>query len=104
MTGEKEMVEKKTIAIGALSLALILSFTYIGVSGKQPNYYCSDKQQIAYCESLSSTGVTCYTLPGRLGGRTCSGGWKGIDYEQTAKVLKAQEVLCTERGCFDKKP
>ena len=62
------------------------------------NYKCDSKQQVAYCFNLSSTGVTCYTMPSRTGGKTCTEGWKGILSEKRNEgVYKEVCNPCNEK-------
>jgi len=89
-------METKTTIIGSLTLALILSWTYVGVSGQQPNYYCEEKQITAYCYDLSSTAKTCYTLPAKTGGKLCSEMWKEINFKEQPK---AKIEICRYEGC-----
>jgi hypothetical protein len=88
-------METKTTIIGSLTLALILSWTYVGVTGQQPNYACAEREVTAYCYDLSSTAKTCYTLPAKTGGKLCSEGWKLIDYREEKSKLQ----ICTYEGC-----
>lgn len=78
-------MEKQTYAIIASILIAVSSFTYVGVAGKEPTHYCEAKQIKANCESLSSTNVTCYTLPAKAGGKTCTGG-KWLEIPQPWQV------------------
>ena len=66
------------LSITAIIL-MIAGFTYFGLSGLEPNYYCSDKEIKAHCFDLSGgTGTRCYTNPTKTTWKVCSEGWKGI--------------------------
>ncbi len=75
------MVETKTIAGMTLLILLGLGFALVGNVDLEPNHYCEDRQIMAYCYTLSSTSKTCYTQPGRLGGKRCGLPWQQIAEE-----------------------
>ena len=86
-------MENQTKINAAFIIALIATWTYVGVSGVEPTHYCESRELKAYCSSLSSTSKTCYTLLAKTGGKRCTEGWKEIpeltieesqDYEYTA--------------------
>lgn len=62
----------KNAGIVGLSLAVLASMLL------QPNQYCQSREIQAYCYELSSSGYTCYTGPGKTGGKRCSGNWETI--------------------------
>ena len=73
-------MENKTILM-TLSILLATGFSYIGDGIETPTHYCEDRYFIAECDSLSSTGKTCYTLPLKQGGKRCSSIWQEISSE-----------------------
>ena len=73
-----------------LILALIATWTYMGVIDLEPNYYCEDREIKAYCYDFSSTMKTCYTLPGKTGGKRCSSLWKEIPQIQVEPEVSAE--------------
>ena len=75
------MADIKTYTTVSASLVALIAFGFLAVP--DPNYSCDSKRQVAYCFNLSSTKVTCYTLPAKKGGKTCSEGWKQIFEKRT---------------------
>lgn len=61
-------------------IAVLLSFGYVIASfGNQDGtHYCEATKTIQYCDKLSSTRITCYTLSNNLGAKRCSTEWKPI--------------------------
>lgn len=73
-------MDSKTIVM-TLSILLAAGFSFIGDGTETPTHYCDDRFFVAECDSLSSTGKTCYTLPLNQGGKRCSSIWQQISQE-----------------------
>lgn len=94
-------MDKTNIALIASLLALIGSFTYIGIDLSKstdsiplPNYYCEIQKTKAFCYSLSSTNVTCYTLENKKGGKQCSSKWIRIPSFSDVKKWRCDTQMC----------
>ena len=95
------------LSIVAITL-LIYSFIQVGDLDLEPNYACGEKVIKAYCYSLSSSGVTCYTQPDRTGGKQCRGGlWEEISFipseipsETSSHLSGSKRVHCSNKGCI----
>jgi len=92
-------------------LALIATFVYVGETDEfgvpinEPTHECRDKETKAYCYELTSSGKTCYTLPGRKGGKRCliEPYWEDIPVETItqipSQVTSSNTFPCTKDGC-----
>jgi len=98
-------METKDKAYIGVILAMLVGFTTVGILTREPTHYCEVKQIKAYCDSLSSTNVTCYTLPGKQGGKSCTGGvWKQIpvlvpEIVPNTVMTQPNKYLCNKDGC-----
>jgi len=97
------MNKTQTSINAVLILALIASFTYTGLEGREPTHYCESRELKAHCLELSSTLKTCYTLPGKTGGKRCTEGWKEIlevkiDQESITRG-NSKQYSCNSLGC-----
>lgn len=92
------------VGIGVI-FTLIVGFAVVGVLSIEPTHYCETKQIKAYCTELSGSGVTCYTLPVKTGGKRCDEGWKAIPIlPKTSETTinpdgRSNELICTKDGC-----
>ncbi len=94
-------MENQTKLNIAVILTLIATLTYVGVSEMTdtPTHYCEERQIKAYCYELSSTMKTCYTLPGKIGGKRCDI-WKEIPEPEITEVssgYSGKEYICPKR-------
>ena len=96
-------METQTIINVALMVALIGTFTYVGVEGQEPTHYCESRELTAYCYSFSPSTITCYTLPGKIGGKRCTENWKEIDFQEVINTNNAiKEYSCDNKECKEK--
>lgn len=100
----KMETEGKT-TIGIL-LALIATFLLVGDTDLEPTHYCEIKEIKAHCFEISSSGITCYTQPNKIGGKQCRGGqWEEIP-EEIENIKKSNygapsgDIHCTNKGCL----
>ena len=97
-----KMETQTKIAIGVV-LALIATYTLVGDTSLEPTHFCSDRELKAFCYDLSSTGKTCYTQPGRIGGKRCSPSWEVIPElieERILTTTATDKIHCTNKGCY----
>ena len=96
-------MENQTKVNIALIITMIAGFTVVGVINIEPTHYCESKQIKAYCTSVSPSGITCYTLPAKTGGKQCSEGWKEIPQIPIEIPLSgignSQRIVCDKEGC-----
>jgi len=97
-------METQTIINSALILALITTWSYVGISGLEPTHYCEDREITAYCYKLSSTNKSCYTVSITEGQKICSNGWKEIPIKIfSEKNISYDKVgiqyICGKYGC-----
>lgn len=90
-------MDKKDYTMITLSLALIVSLGFNVMP--EPTHTCESRELQAYCFDLSSTGKTCYTLPGSTGGKRCTEGWNEINKINIQKEISAKQWLCSVDGC-----
>lgn len=90
----------------AIFVAILTTWAFVGVSGVEPTHYCESRELTAHCMDLSSSGMTCYTLPSKTGGKRCSEGWKEIpiipktpDIPPNNIVSNAQQYKCSPERC-----
>jgi len=70
------MAELKDYAIGALTVALLVS---LGFALQPATHVCRDLMITMACNRLSSTGLTCYPTAGITAGKKyCASGWELI--------------------------
>jgi len=90
-------------------LALVASFSIVGLTNLEPTHYCESRQIKAYCHSLSPTEKTCYTLPNNTGGRRCTEGWQIIPFmpeevPEKENVIKSKHngkvSICNQENCI----
>jgi hypothetical protein len=71
------IAEIKDYAIGALTLALLISLGFAVQSDS--THLCRQTLTAMHCDRLSSTLKTCYPTPGTtLGKKVCPSGWELI--------------------------
>jgi hypothetical protein len=92
-------METQNVALILSIITLVSTFTYIGVIDKEPNYYCESRQVKAFCYDLSSTKITCYTLPAKTGGSRCTESWKQIPTLPQEATLTNVKYLCSKDNC-----
>jgi len=73
-------METRTILELTALLLVIAGFTTVGITTQDDTHYCLEREIKAYCYNLSSTMKTCYTLPGKVGGKRCIEEWKEIPF------------------------
>jgi len=88
-------MDKKNYTIITLSMFLLVS---LGLNvNPEPTHECDSREIQAHCFDLSSTGKTCYTLPGKIGGKRCTEGWQNI--EIIKQIANTKQYLCDNQGC-----
>jgi len=88
-------MDKKNYTIITLSMVLLVS---LGLNvNPEPTHTCDSREIQAHCFDLSSTGKTCYTLPGKIGGKRCLDKWDEI--VPTNSLIQAREWLCDNKEC-----
>ena len=72
-----ENEQLKNIAVGALTVALLISLGYN--LGPGDTHFCRDLDISMECNRISGTGMTCYpTENTTVGKKYCSSGWEEI--------------------------
>jgi len=98
-----ELISLGKVGIGALTLALLVSFGFIVAD--TDTHFCRDLELAMECDRLSSTGHTCYpTFGTRKGSKYCSSGWeeiiKAVDEIVPSGVAPgSKQWLCSHDGC-----
>ena len=105
LTDALDKMENQTIANILLTLAIIGAFIYVGETDEfgvpinEPTHECRDKEIKAYCYSISSSGITCYTQPDKTGGKQCRGGqWEEFSVIVSGTYSGNREH-CNSKGC-----
>ena len=95
-------MDEKLKGLALVGLLLyIASMMQVGDLDLEPNYYCEGRELKAFCYDLSSTGKTCYTQEGKIGGKRCTEGWKEIPKaEETPQATSgSSRDHCTSKRC-----
>ena len=88
-------MDKKDYTMILLSAALLIS---IGLDlMPDPTHTCDSRELKAHCFDLSPTGKTCYTLPGKIGGKRCLDVWDEIIIEPQYSGIR--QWSCIYGGC-----
>jgi len=85
-------MEKKTITYTMIGLSMVLLVSLGFNAMPEPTHQCDSRELEAYCFDMSSTGKTCYTLPGKTGGKRCLDGW--IEIEHIESKSNARQWCC----------
>lgn len=85
------MMENQTIINVGVILMMITGFAVVGPLDQESTHYCEEREIKAYCEELSSSSKTCYTLPAKQGGKRCSEGWEEIPFVPERVPVVQQE-------------
>ena len=94
-------MEKKTITYTMIGLSMVLLVSLGFNAMPEPTHQCDSRELEAYCFDMSSTDITCYTLPGRTGGKRCSEKWIEIEKEIKPTKNNAKQWLCNSKGCIE---
>lgn len=100
-------METQTKINAGLLAAIVIIYTYVGVSGMEPTHKCESRELTAYCYDMSESLKTCYTLPGtkQVGGKRCTEKWQDyssiITPEAPSYEQSGEQWIChTEpKGC-----
>ena len=90
-------MDKKDYVMVTLSLALIVSLGFNAMP--DATHECDSREIKAYCFDLSSTAKTCYTLPGKIGGKRCTEGWNEINHITDMSKMVGKQYLCNSIKC-----
>ena len=97
------MENQTKINIGLL-IALIATWSYVGLEGLEPTHYCESREVTSHCFDLSSGDepYRCYTNPTLTSWKTCSGGWDEIPENKVIEqkpVGSRRKWLCDVEKC-----
>lgn len=93
-------MSKMKTQIASLSIVFLIGFGYYFLSDiRESTHYCQDKKIVVHCESLSSSNITCYTLPLNQGGKRCLSSWISIGGFLTLDY-KGSQWYCEGRGIY----
>jgi len=95
----------KNYAIGTLTLALLISLGFAVTP--DDNFVCRSLEITKYCDRLSSTERTCYSVPGTTAGKKlCPEPWEEIAAVQQPHIITIYQQSnigtvwkCSSSGC-----
>jgi len=100
-----DKMENQTKMNAALIVALIATWSFVGVTNIEATHYCESRELTANCLDMSSTGKTCYTLPGKTGGKRCTEGWNEIPLYESRPIVptssNSKQYLCDSQRCIE---
>lgn len=83
----------------AITAVILATFAIVGNIDLEPTHYCESRELVAHCVSLSDSGITCYTLPGKTGGKRCSEGWKELSVKQPIPQTHSSNIIVCDDEC-----